>query len=86
MKPLSTPSEDRIRDVLFARCTMEGYPLTANDVEKHALLLIELIREKIHTLAGRDDRTPLTIIEALNHVLMSSRWLKRDERKPDTHK
>jgi hypothetical protein len=73
------PPDTEIRRVLEARSKKEGYPLTEADVEKHSELLITLIREKILTLAGMSDETPLTTIEALNHVLMSQRWLRRNE-------
>lgn len=73
------PPDDDIRRVLDARSKMEGYPLTPEDVKQYADLLIALIREKIRTLAGMSDETPLTTVEALNHVLMSQRWIRRAE-------
>lgn len=72
------PNDESIRRVLVMRSQMEAYPLTEQDVLRHEALLIDLIRKKIMTLAGLNDHTPLTIVEALNHVLMSSAWLNRE--------
>lgn len=75
------PADSLILGVLQERSRREDYPLAPEDVEKHLALLMALIKEKIRTLAGVNDHTRMTVAEALNHVMMSPRWLKRDEPK-----
>lgn len=73
------PDDDTIAAVLARRAAMPDYPLTVEDIGRHRDLLIALVREKIRTLAGFYDDTPMTIAEALNHVMMSPQWMRRDE-------
>ncbi len=70
-------SDADIMRVLTARAAQPEYPLEMADVEKHQAGLIRIIREKIKTLAG-EENSRISIIEALNHVLMSPRWMRRD--------
>lgn len=77
-RPVDRITDDDIRRVLSERAAMEDYPLSAEDVARSAGLLIDLIREKMQTLAGPRDDTPMTIVEGLNHALMSRRWLTRN--------
>jgi hypothetical protein len=72
------PADSKILGVLQERSRCVGYPLTPEDVRDHLDLLMTLVKEKIRTLAGMSDDTPMTIYEALNTALMSTRWLRRN--------
>ena len=73
------PADSLILGVLQERAAREDYPLTPEDVRDHLALLTDLVKEKIRTLAGMNDHTRMTVAEALNHVMMSPRWLRRNE-------
>jgi hypothetical protein len=72
------PADSLILGVLQERSRRADYPLEPEDVERHLDLLTSLVKEKIGTLAGLNDHTRMTVAEALNHVMMSPRWLKRN--------
>lgn len=71
------PSDEEIHAILDKRAAMEDYPLTPEDVRDYVELLTSLVKETIETLAGMNDRTPMTIVKALNTAMMSQRWLER---------